>query len=114
MQLFLIALFATFLATRVVVLLMPTHTLTGYLRRRTTLYIHHIYLGVLMLALALPLILAHGPAAPFVLLAGAGVALTLDELPAWLLYAPYPSRREFGLTLLLFLLVGLYAASLGL
>ena len=107
-ELFLAVSLLTFLITRTLIWLIPAKTITGYLRHKTLLYVHHIYIGVVLLALVLPLIIAFGASTPLVILSAIGVALCLDELSAWLLYSHYPARKEFLVTLALFFVFALY------
>lgn len=93
-------------------LILGEATLTGYMRRVTRLYFHHLHLGVALLAVVLPLMIAVGARPALVVLSAVGAALTLDELPASLLCSHYPERKEFILTLALFAAFSSYLAFL--
>jgi predicted ABC-type exoprotein transport system permease subunit len=108
LALFALVSLATFAATRMLVFLMPNRTVTGYLRHKTLLYVHHIFVGVVVLAVFVPLLVAYGAQPLLVSGAAFGTALCLDELTAWLLFSSYPARKEFSITLLLFAALAAY------
>ena len=107
-QIFLISLFSTFIFVRVFVLFAPNKTITGYVRHKTLLYFHHIYIGIVIMASVFPLILKNGLTAPLVSCFAVGLSLSLDELVAWLLFTEYPKKKEFILTLSFFILFSVY------
>lgn len=98
----------TFIVVRVFVFLSPTKTVTGYIRHKTLLYFHHIYIGIVIMAIVFPLILKYGLTTPLISCFAVGLSLSLDELVAWLLFIEYPKRKEFILTLLTLVLFSIY------
>lgn len=97
---FILSLLSTFVVVRIFVLIAPTKTVTGYIRHKTLLYFHHIYIGIIIMAIVFPLILKYGLTTLLVSLFAIGLSLSLDELAAWLLFTEYPKRKEFTLTLI--------------
>ena len=105
---FLVALFLAVIFTRVYVYLFPSKTLTNYLRHKTFLYIHHIYIGILIIAIVSPLLIMSPDNLYLIAILGGGIGLCLDELFAWLDYQNYPSKKEIVGTLIIFLIYSLY------
>ncbi len=110
--LFLSVFIGTIFAVRVFVYIAPSRTITGFLRHRTLLYVHHIFAGIVLLAITIPFFLLHGLTTPILIMAAIGLALCLDELSAWILFVEYPSRKETIYTILLVLVFAVYVISL--
>lgn len=107
-SLFLISFISTFIFVRAFVLFAPNKTITGYIRHKTFLYFHHIYIGIIIMAVVFPLILKYGLNSTLICFFATGLALSLDELIAWILFVEYPKKKEFILTSILFILFCCY------
>ena len=95
---FIVVFLLTILVVRAFVRFAPEKTVTGLVRHKTLLYIHHIYIGLIILAIIIPIALLHGFSISLIMLSAIGLALCLDELSAWILFVAYPSRRESWFT----------------
>src|SRR6266487_6275757 len=109
-RLVLLSLLLTFIAARVVSILMTLHRMPDiYLHVRDT-HVHHLNYGIFLLAgVGAYLLFSPGPAAPAAaVMYGIGLALTFDEFGMWLhLNGDYWQRASFDAVIVL-------AAGLGL
>ena len=83
-------------------------TLTGFLRKQTHWYIHHIYIGLIILFVVLPLAFLKGFTNTVVVSLAIGLSLSLDELFAWITNSKYPKKKEFIGTVILYAIFILY------
>ncbi len=115
-RLVLAAFVLTFIAARIVVLLIMAHWLPDlYLYIRGT-HVHHLNYGIFLLAAVGAWLLFARPAGRArcvaALLYGVGLALTFDEFGMWLhLGGPYWQRASFDAVVVIAALLGLAAAA---
>ena len=109
-RLVLLSLLLTFIAARVVSILMTLHRMPDiYLHVRDT-HVHHLNYGIFLLAgVGAYLLFSPGPAAPAAaVMYGIGLALTFDEFGMWLhLNGDYWQRASFDAVIVLAAVLGL-------
>src|SRR5947207_15168473 len=109
-RLVLLSLLLTFIAARVVSILMTLHRMPDiYLHVRDT-HVHHLNYGIFLLAgVGAYLLFSPGPAAPAAaVMYGIGLALTFDEFGMWLhLNGDYWQRASFDAVIVLAAALGL-------
>ena len=109
-RLVLLSLLLTFIAARVVSILMTLHRMPDiYLHVRDT-HVHHLNYGIFLLAgVGAYLLFSPGPAAPAAaVMYGIGLALTFDEFGMWLhLNGDYWQRTSFDAVIVLAAVLGL-------
>src|SRR5438876_2040815 len=109
-RLVLLSLLLTFIAARVVSILMTLHRMPDiYLHVRDT-HVHHLNYGIFLLAgVGAYLLFSPGPAAPAAaVMYGIGLALTFDEFGMWLhLNGDYWQRASFDAVIVLATALGL-------
>ena len=109
-RLVLLSLLLTFIAARVVSILMTLHRMPdNYLHVRDT-HVHHLNYGIFLLAgVGAYLLFSPGPAAPAAaVMYGIGLALTFDEFGMWLhLNGDYWQRTSFDAVIVLAAVLGL-------
>lgn len=108
MTLFFVAFLLTILLVRGFVHFAPSKTVTGYVRHKTLLYIHHLYIGIILLGVTVPALLLQIDTPIVIIGSAVGLALCIDELSAWILFVEYPSKRESLYTALITVLFVLY------
>ena len=111
--LFLIIFILAAILARILVLILPRpFTMTGFIRKKTSLYVHHIYIGLIIVVIVLPIAIVRGFSTAILVLLAIGLSLSLDELSAWITKSKYPERKEFIATVILYAIFILYMLAL--
>ncbi len=109
-EIFVGVLVATMVVVRLIVLIQGNRsTLIHKIRVKSHLYLHHIYIGIFIMAICAPFIFFGEISKGLLVFFTVGLSLSLDEIMATLFYGNYPNKREFGWTVLLYLVVIVYS-----
>jgi len=76
--------------------------------KKTHLYVHHIYIGLIIIVIVLPFVIVRGFSTAILVLLAIGLSLSLDELSAWITKSKYPERKEFIAIVVLYAIFILY------
>jgi hypothetical protein len=106
----------TFLAARVLVLLIMTHSIPNLYFHAGTTHVHHLNYGIFLLSAVGAYLLFCQPQGKKLTLTalayGVGLALTFDEFGMWLhLGGPYWQRASFDAVIVIAALLGLLACA---
>ena len=116
---FIIFLFMTFIISRLGAYTLHDHegykiknekskTLTGIVRRKSGLDIHHIHFGIIILLLVIPFVLIKGVHLISTILLSVGISLFIDQIVPYIFKkTDYFSFRDFLVSLFLHIFVAL-------